>query len=180
MRNGAPSGFTAMLMSVQIFVCNIVAIDYLGTAGVIVFAICMYLLRLSMIILTGAIDSFQPVASILAGSEDNRGVAMVMGKAYKFLCISLAVFASVMVFFPQWIGSLFSISDGATMEVAAAAIPVFALNVILQCAIGLLIPVYQVYGHTRQAMTVSVGQPLLRPLCPDLWLVSLFALAGPV
>lgn len=161
MRNGAPSGFTAMLMSLQIFVCNIVAIQYLGTAGVIVFAVCMYLLRLSMIILTGVIDSFQPVASILAGSDDNRGVAMVLGKAYGFLGVSLAIYAGIMILFPQWIGSLFSITGGPTLEMLRAAIPAFAFNIILQCAVGLLIPVYQVYGNTRQAMIVSVGQPML-------------------
>lgn len=161
MRNGAPSGFTGLLMSVQIFVCNIVAIDYLGTAGVIVFAVCMYLLRLSMIILTGTIDSFQPVASILAGSDDNRGVSMVLGKAYGFLGISLVVYAGIMILFPGWIGSLFSINDAATMDVVKSAVPAFAFNIVLQCAVGLLIPVYQIYGNTRQAMIVSIGQPLL-------------------
>lgn len=161
MRNGAPSGFTAMLMSVQIFICNIVAIRYLGTSGVIVFAVCMYLLRLSMIILTGTIDSFQPVAAILAGSDDNRGVGMVLGKAYRFLGISLVVYAGFMILFPQWIGSLFSIDTPSAIEVVKAAIPAFAVNIVLQCAIGLLIPVYQIYGNTRPAMIVSIGQPLL-------------------
>lgn len=161
MRNGTPSGFTALLMSVQIFVCNIVAIHYLGTVGVIVFAVCMYLLRLSMIILTGTIDSFQPVAAILAGSDDNRGVAMVLGKAYSFLGISLVVYAGIMILFPQWIGSLFSISGAEAEAVVRTAIPAFAFNIILQCAVGLLIPVYQVYGNTRPAMVVSIGQPLL-------------------
>lgn len=158
---GTPSGFTAMLMSVQIFICNIVAIRYLGTAGVIVFAVCMYLLRLSMIILTGTIDSFQPVASILAGSDDNRGVAIVVGKAYRFLTVSLSIFAGLMVLFPRWIGIIFGIEDAATLAVVESAIPVYALNIILQCAIGLLIPIYQVYSNTRQAMLISVGQPLL-------------------
>lgn len=160
-RNGTPSGFTALLMSVQIFICNIVAIHYLGTAGVIVFAVCMYLLRLSMIILTGTIDSFQPVAAILAGSDDNKGVSMVLGKAYGFLGISLLIYAGIMILFPQWIGSLFSINDPATVATVKSAIPAFAFNIILQCAVGLLIPVYQVYGNTRQAMIVSIGQPLL-------------------
>lgn len=160
-RMGAPSGFTGLLMSVQIFVCNIIAIDFLGTAGVIVFAVCMYLLRLSMIILTGTIDSFQPVASILAGSDDNRGVAMVLRKAYTFLGVSLAVYAAIMIIFPEAIGRLFSITDASTMAMFRSAIPAYSFNIILQCAIGLLIPVYQVYGNTRQAMIVSVGQPLL-------------------
>lgn len=161
MRNGAPSGFTAMLMSVQIFICNIVAIRYLGTSGVIVFAVCMYLLRLSMIILTGTIDSFQPVAAILAGSDDNRGVALVLGKAYRFLGVSLVIYAGIMILFPQWIGSLFSIDTPSATAVVKAAIPAFAINIILQCAIGLLIPIYQIYGNTRPAMIVSIGQPLL-------------------
>lgn len=158
---GAPSGFTGILMSVQIFVCNIIAIYYLGTSGVIVFAVCMYLLRLSMIILTGAIDSFQPVASILAGSDDNRGVALVIRKAYSFLGISLAIYAGVMIIFPEWIGNLFSISDPATMAMFCNAIPAYSFNIILQCAVGLLIPIYQVYSNTRQAMIISIGQPLL-------------------
>lgn len=158
---GAPSGFTGLLMSVQIFVCNIIAIEYLGTPGVIVFAVCMYLLRLSMIILTGTIDSFQPVASILAGSDDNRGVAMVLRKAYSFLGVSLMVYAAVMMLFPRGIGELFRISDGTTMEMFCDAIPPYSINIILQCAIGLLIPIYQVYNNTRQAMIISIGQPLL-------------------
>lgn len=158
---GAPSGFTGLLMSVQIFVCNIIAIEYLGTPGVIVFAVCMYLLRLSMIILTGTIDSFQPVASILAGSDDNRGVAMVLRKAYSFLGVSLMVYAAVMMLFPRGIGELFRISDGTTMEMFCDAIPPYSFNIILQCAIGLLIPIYQVYNNTRQAMIISIGQPLL-------------------
>lgn len=158
---GAPSGFTGLLMSVQIFVCNIITIEYLGTPGVIVFAVCMYLLRLSMIILTGTIDSFQPVASILAGSDDNRGVAMVLRKAYSFLGVSLMVYAAIMMLFPRGIGELFRISDGTTMEMFCDAIPPYSINIILQCAIGLLIPIYQVYNNTRQAMIISIGQPLL-------------------
>lgn len=158
---GAPSGFTGLLLSVQIFVCNIIAIDYLGMPGVIVFAVCMYLLRLSMIILTGTIDSFQPVASILAGSGDNKGVAIVLRKAYTFLGISLAIYAAIMILFPGTIGKMFGVSDETTMSIFIAAIPAYSFNIVLQCAIGLLIPVYQVYNNTHQAMIVSVGQPLL-------------------
>lgn len=162
---GTPSGFTGLLMSVQIFICNIVAIHYLGTAGVIVFAVYMYLLRLSMVLLTGTIDSFQPVASILAGSDDNRGVAMVLGKAYSFMGISLVIYAGAMILFPRFIASLFSITDSTTLDIVGIAIPAFAVNIILQCAIGLLIPVYQVYSNTRQAMIVSIGQPLMPMIC---------------
>lgn len=159
-RMGTPSGFTGLLMSVQIYFCNIVAINFLGTAGVIVLAVYMYLLRLSMILLTGTIDSFQPVASILAGSGDNRGVAMVLKKAYRFMGIALAVYVGAMILFPDFVASLFGITDGMTRAVVSIAIPAFAVNIILQCLIGLLISVYQVYSHTRQAMIVSVGQPL--------------------
>lgn len=160
-KTGTPSGLTAMLMSLQIFVCNIIAMHYLGTSGVIVFAVCMYLLRLSMIILTGSIDSFQPVASILAGSDDNKGVAMVLGKAYRFLGISLVVFAGIMIFFPGIIAGLFSVTDRSTLGMFNSAIPAYAFNIILQCAVGLLIPVYQVYANTRHAMIISIGQPIL-------------------
>lgn len=159
--NGAPSGFTAMLMAVQIFACNIIAIHYLGTAGVIVLAVCMYLLRLSMILLTGTIDSFQPVASILAGSQDHRGVSMVLRKAYTFMLAGLAIYAAVMILFPSEIAAIFGVSGDDAFNMARGAIPAFAVNIFLQCAIGLLIPVYQVYSNSKPALVVSIAQPVL-------------------
>lgn len=173
---GLPFGIATVLIAVQMLGNNIVAMNYLGAAGIVTLSICMYLLRFSMIILTGTLESFQPVAAILKGSGDNRGVGLVLGHAYRFLGVSLALLALVLVFFPGLIISLFGIDDVSSVAMLDVALPAFAVNILLQCSVYLLIPVYQIYSHKRLALVISLGQPLL-PMA-FYWLLCKLSAAG--
>lgn len=169
MSMGLPFGVATALIAVQLLGNNLVAIHYLGTPGIVTLSICLYMLMFSMIILTGTLESFQPVAAILKGAGDNRGVALVLGRAYRFMAFCLLLLASILTLFPQWISGLFGISDPATSATVHAALPAYAANIILQCAVYMLIPVYQLYSHKALAFTISFGQPLLPMLC--FWLL---------
>lgn len=169
MSMGLPFGVATALIAVQLLGNNLVAIHYLGTPGIVTLSICLYMLMFSMIILTGTLESFQPVAAILKGAGDNRGVALVLGRAYRFMALCLLLLASILTLFPQWISGLFGISDPATSATVHAALPAYAANIILQCAVYMLIPVYQLYSHKALAFTISFGQPLLPMLC--FWLL---------
>lgn len=173
---GLPFGIATVLIAVQMLGNNIVAMEYLGAAGIVTLSICMYLLRFSMIILTGTLESFQPVAAILKGSGDNRGVGLVLGHAYRFLGISLAALALVLVLFPGLIGDMFGIDDAASSSMLHVALPAFAANILLQCSVYLLIPVYQIYTHRKLALVISFGQPLLPML--SYWLLCRLSAAG--
>ncbi|MEZ3551243.1 MAG: ATP-binding protein [Muribaculaceae bacterium] len=167
---GLPFGITTALIAVQIFGNNLVAINYLGSPGIVTLSICLYLLMFSMIILSGTLESFQPVAAILKGAGDNKGVALVLGRAYLFLTSSLLILCIVLMLFPQWIAGMFGISDPASASMMRQALPAFAVNIVLHCAIYLLIPVYQIYSHKALAYVISIGQPLLPMLC--FWVLS--------
>lgn len=173
---GLPFGIATVLIAVQMLGNNLVAINYFGAAGIVALSICMYMLRFSMIILTGTLESFQPVAAILKGSGDNRGVSLVLGRAYGFLAMSLAVFALLLFCFPDRIAAMFDISDAASVETIQVALPAFAANILLQCAVYLLIPVYQIYSHRNLAMIISLGQPMMPMFC--YWALSAMADAG--
>lgn len=173
---GLPFGIATVLIAVQMLGNNLVAINYLGAAGIVTLSICMYLLRFSMIILTGTLESFQPVAAILKGSGDNHGVALVLGRAYRFLAVSLSVLALILIIFPGWIADLFGIDDAASMAMLHVALPAYAVNIILQCAVYMLIPVYQIYSHKNMALIISFGQPLMPMVC--YWLLSAAVGAG--
>lgn len=162
---GMPFGIATVLIAVQMLGNNLVAMDYLGAAGIVTLSVCMYMLRFSMIILTGTLESFQPVAAILKGSGDNNGVALVLGRAYRFLGVSLAALAFVLILFPGLIETIFGIDDPASVSAMDMALPAYALNIVLQCAVYLLIPVYQIYSHRSLALVISFGQPLLPMLC---------------
>ncbi len=173
---GLPFGVATVLIAVQMLGNNLVALNYLGAAGIVTLSICMYLLRFSMIILTGTLESFQPVAAILKGSGDNRGVALVLGRAYRFLAVSLTMLGFVLVMFPGWIIELFGVGDAESQAMLHIALPAFAANILLQCAVYLLIPVYQIYSHKSLALVISFGQPLMPMVC--YWLLSMLANAG--
>lgn len=158
---GLPFGLATTLIAVQLYGSNIIAIRFLGTPGIVALSVCLYMLLLSMIILTGTLESFQPVASILKGSNDNRGVLLVLRHAYRFLVISLSAFALVLVCFPGWIITLFSIDSPEAAATLREALPAYAVNIVLQCVIYLLIPVYQIYNNKKFAYVISVGQPLM-------------------
>lgn len=173
---GLPFGIATMMIAVQLLGNNMVAIHYLGTNGIVTLSVCIYLLQFSMIILTGTLESFQPVAAILKGSGDNLGVRMVLGKAYTFMSAGLAVLAIILVLFPDWIAYFFGISDAQTLRMMQIALPAFAVNIILQCCVYLLIPVYQIYNHKNLALLISFGQPLL-PMA-FYWLFSYLSSSG--
>lgn len=173
---GMPFGIATVLIAVQMLGNNLVAMDYLGAAGIVTLSVCMYMLRFSMIILTGTLESFQPVAAILKGSGDNNGVALVLGRAYRFLGVSLAALAFVLILFPGLIETIFGIDDPASVSAMDMALPAYALNIVLQCAVYLLIPVYQIYSHRSLALVISFGQPLLPMLC--FWGLSALSTSG--
>lgn len=122
------------------------------------------------------LESFQPVAAILKGSGDNHGVTLVLGRAYRFLAVSLSLLAVILIVFPGWVGMLFGIDDTASSAMLHVALPAYAVNILLQCAVYLLIPVYQIYSHKNIALIISFGQPLMPMVC--YWILSMAVAAG--
>lgn len=170
---GLPFGMATMLIAVQMWGCNRLAISYLGNEGIVALSVCIYLLALSMIILSGTTKTFQPVASILKGAGDERGVVMVIGKAYRFMAICFVFFTLPLVLAPQQVAMLFGISDPSLLAATTNAIPPYSLNIIFQCMVYLLIPIYQLYGNKSMATFTSVSQSLA-PLL-GMWLMVVVA-----
>lgn len=157
---GLPFGMATMLIAVQMWGCNRLAISYLGNEGIVALSVCIYLLALSMIILSGTTKTFQPVASILKGAGDERGVVMAIGKAYRFMAICFVFFTLPLVLAPQQVAMLFGISEPSLLAATAKAIPPYSLNIIFQCMVYLLLPIYQLYDNKSMATFTSVSQSL--------------------
>lgn len=170
---GLPFGLATMLIAVQMWGNNNIAMTYLGQGAIVALSVCIYLLCLSMIILTGTLKAFQPVASILKGAGDGQGVLMVIRKAYSFMLISLVVFVLPLVLCPRWVAMAFGISETSMIDITATAIPAFALNIVFQCVVYLLIPIYQLYGNKALATFISIGQSLAPML--GMWLLAVVA-----
>lgn len=170
---GLPFGLATTLIAVQMWGNNSIAMTYLGQGGIVALSVCIYLLCLSMIILTGTLKALQPVASILKGAGDGRGVLMVIHKAYRFMLLSLFVFVLPLVLCPRWVAMVFGISEASMLDATAAAIPAFSLNIVFQCVVYLLIPIYQLYDNKALANFISVGQSLTPML--GMWILAVVA-----
>lgn len=165
---GLPMGINTSLIAVRMLGCNNAAMTYMGTEGMEVMAVCSSLLGLSMIIISGTISSFNPVATVLKGAQDNRGVMMVAKHAFAFMGIALGAYVAFMVLCPGVVATIFGLHGDHVQEMARTGIAVHALNIGMQ-GFALLIPVYQIYKNKTLAMIVSTGQPLLPMLC--FWLM---------
>lgn len=168
--SGLPFGLATMLLAVQFWGNNTIAMSYLGEGGILALSVCIYLLGLSMIILTGTLKAFQPVASILKGADDVQGVLMVIRKSYRFMAICLAVFVLPLVLFPRGVAMIYGVTSQEWIEMVSQAIPPFTLNIIFQCVVYLLIPIYQLYDNKSMATFISVGQSLAPML--GMWLLA--------
>lgn len=157
---GLPMGISTSLIAVRMLGANHAAMTYMGAHGMEAMAVCATLLSFSMIIISGTVNSFTPVATVLKGSDDNRGVALVSRHAMAFMAIGLGVYVALMVAFPGTFASIFGISNPEAMEIARVGIAIHAFNIFMQ-GFCILIPMYQIYSHKTLSLIVSIGQPLL-------------------
>lgn len=158
---GLPLFFSTVLLSVQYIGNNYVASTYLGDGGLIALAVCMQLFSFSMIILTGVLRTIQPVGSILKGLGDDRGMILLMQRAYIFMSVCLAIYALAIVMFPTQISHFLGANNETSIPIILNALPLFSLQIIMQALIYNLIPPFQFYGHKNLALFLSIGQTIL-------------------
>lgn len=173
---GVPFGIATALIAVQLWGNNCVVLEYLGNTGIVALSVCMYLMQISMIILSGTLKTFQPVASILKGAGDRNGVMMAIKRAYKFMAVCFVVFLLPLVFAPRQVAQVFGVSDPGLLAATAEAIPPFSVDILLMCMLYLLLPIYQLYGNRKMATFLSVCQSLAPTL--GVWLFAEYCLGS--
>lgn len=158
---GLPLFLSTVLLSVQYIGNNYIAGTFLGDGGLIAMAVCIQLFAFSMIILSGTLNTIQPVGSILKGLDDNRGMLLLYRKAYQFMAACLVIYTAAIVLLPAQIAGLLGASNEASLPVIETALPAFTLQIVMQAILFALIPAYQLYGHKNLALFLSVAQTLL-------------------
>ena len=169
---GLPFGLATALIAVQLWGNNCIVLKYLGNMGIVALSVCMYLMQISMIILSGTLKTFQPVASILKGAGDRSGVMMTIKRAYTFMAVCFVVFTLPLVLAPLQVAMVFGVSNAECLAVSAHAIPPFSVNILLMCMVYLLLPIYQLYGNRPMATFLSVCQSIAPTL--GLWLFAVY------
>ncbi len=142
----------------------------LGRTGIFAFAVCMNLLQVYNLFLSGTCQTLQSLGAIQVGKGDADGFRTVLRKAFRFITVAMAVTCVLVWVWPSGIVRLFGADEASFISEGCHALRIFALSFIPFCYIYVLMIVYKLYQHHHMALFISFALSLT--VIPVLWMVS--------
>ena len=167
---GAPLAVASICLTLLLFSANRIVLSTTGRTGMFVFALCMNLLQVYNLFLSGTCQTLQSLGAIQVGKKDNDGVRMVIKRGFRFITMAMVVTCLLVWLYPQGIASLFGCDEPDMLTQSIPALRVFALSFIPFCYIYVLMIVYKLYGHHHMALFISFALSLT--VIPVLWLMA--------
>ena len=169
---GAPLAVASICLTLLLLSANTIVLSTTGRTGIFVFALCMNLLQVYNLFLSGTCQTLQSLGAIQVGKKDDEGVRTVIKRGFRFITTSMVVTCLLVWFFPQAIARLFGCDEPEMIAQSESALRVFALSFIPFCYIYVLMIVYKLYGQHRMALFISFALSLT--VIPVLWLMAKF------
>ncbi|MBR4828933.1 MAG: hypothetical protein IKZ92_03940 [Muribaculaceae bacterium] len=167
---GAPLAVASICLTMLLFSANSIVLSTTGRTGIFVFALCMNLLQVYNLFLSGTCQTLQSLGAIQVGKGDNEGVRTVIRRAFRFITTAMIITCLLVWIFPQGIARLFGCDEPDMLTQSNQALRVFALSFIPFCYIYVLMIVYKLYSHHRMALFISFALSLT--VIPVLWLMA--------
>lgn len=167
---GAPLAVASICLTLLLLSANTIVLSTTGRTGIFVFALCMNLLQVYNLFLSGTCQTLQSLGAIQVGKGDHEGVRSVIKKGFRFITVAMAVTCVVVWVFPQGIARLFGCKELDMLVESEEALRVFALSFIPFCYIYVLMIVYKLYSHHRMALFISFALSLT--VIPVLWIMA--------
>ena len=167
---GAPLAVASICLTLLLFSANKIVLSTTGRTGIFVFALCMNLLQVYNLFLSGTCQTLQSLGAIQVGKKDDEGVRMVIKRGFRFITAAMAITCVLVWLFPQGIARLFGCDEPEMLVQSKQALRVFALSFIPFCYIYVLMIVYKLYSQHRMALFISFALSLT--VIPVLWLMA--------
>ena len=169
-KQGAPLAIASISLTLLLLSANTIVLNTLGRTGIFAFAVCMNLLQVYNLFLSGTCQTLQSLGAIQVGKGDIEGVQMVIRKAFRFITAAMIVTCVFVWLWPTGIVRLFGATDAAFVDEGNRALRIFALSFMPFCYIYVLMIVYKLYHHHRMALFISFALSLT--VIPVLWIVA--------
>ena len=170
---GAPLALASICLTLLLLSANSIVLSTAGRLGIFVFAVCMNLLQLYNLFLSGTCQTLQSLGAVYVGKADDIGFRDLLRRAFRFITISMAATCVVVWIFPSFIAQLFGATDEAMIAETSRALRIFSLSFVPFCYVYVLMIVYKLYGQHRMALFISLALSLT--VIPVLWVVSQWA-----
>jgi putative MATE family efflux protein len=167
---GAPLAIASISLTLLLLSANSIVLSTLGRTGIFAFAVCMNLLQVYNLFLSGTCQTLQSLGAIQVGKKDEDGLRTVLRKAFRFITLAMVITCIIVWVNPEAIAQLFGADEPGKLVDSKNALQVFALSFIPFCYIYVLMIVYKLYGHHHMALFISFALSLT--VIPVLWIVS--------
>ncbi|MBR1803278.1 MAG: hypothetical protein IJ775_00010 [Muribaculaceae bacterium] len=167
---GAPLAIASICLTMLMLSANTIVLSTLGRTGIFAFAVCMNLLQIYNLFVSGTCQTLQSLGAIQVGKGDEDGLRTVLRKAFRFITIAMTVTCLFVWIDPLAIVKLFGANEAELIAEGNHALRVFALSFIPFCYIYVLMIVYKLYGQHRMALFISFALSLT--VIPVLWIMA--------
>ena len=169
---GAPLAVASICLTLLLLSANKIVLSTTGRTGIFVFALCMNLLQVYNLFLSGTCQTLQSLGAIQVGKDDDASVRSVIKRGFRFITTAMVVTCLLVWIFPEGIARLFGCDEPDMIAQSNQALRVFALSFIPFCYIYVLMIVYKLYSQHGMALFISFALSLT--VIPVLWLMAKF------
>ena len=162
-----------LMMGVCVFGFNSIVMHTLGADGMYVWSVCLQLLMLVQLMLTGVGSSIYSIGGMLSGERDTIGLHILIKRVLVYVGIATAVLLAVIVVWPGAFGNLFGGHKSGLTDMLNDALRIFSLLLLPYAVITVLNALYQLLGYRIASIVISVGQLVL--MVAVVWLFALIS-----
>ena len=173
---GAPLALASVCLTLLLLSANTIVLSTAGSVGIFVFAVCMNLLQVYNLFVSGTCQTLQSLGAITIGKNDSDGFRAVLRRAFRFITVSMVVTCLLVWVFPGTIARLFGATEEVVIAECSHALRIFALSFIPFCYIYVLMIVYKLYKQHRMALFISLALSLT--VIPVMWLMAHYLPSG--
>lgn len=170
---GAPLAIASICLTLLLFSSNRIVLSTLGRAGIFAFSLCLYLLQIYNLFLSGVCRTIQSLGSIQVGKGDNEAFKLVLSKSFRFITVAMVITCVYVWMWPESVAVIFGANEADLISEAKNALRLFSISFIPFCYINAILIVYKLYGHHKMALFISFALSLT--VIPVLWAVDNFA-----
>lgn len=152
---GLPSSLTQLGYSIKIVFCNLLAHNIGGFVAVRIFALCIQVVSIVSIAISGIVCAMVPIAASLYGQRDFAGIKILMSTVLKVQFAANLVFVVLFEMFPQRIMMLY---NGFSLPLSATvvAIRLFSIMFIFRGFSVMYMYYFQVIQKKTYANVISL------------------------
>lgn len=167
---GAPLAVASICLTLLLLSANSIVLSSLGRTGIFAFAVCMNLLQIYNLFLSGTCRTLQSLGAIQVGKGDQEAFRLILRKAFGFISVAMILTCVFVWIDPQAIALLFGADGSEQIAETDHALRVFSLSFIPFCYIYVVMIVYKLYKCHKMALFISFALSLT--VIPVMWMMA--------